>query len=439
MIRRRPQSRRRGQPSTEVAPAGASHARRPRRGSERGHRHAVAATVILAYLLAGGATLLAGWRIPDSGWLALHLVLLGAVTNAIVVWSEHFAAALLHARPVGNRVALARMGALNLGVLVVLAGVHRSQPALVATGAGLLGVVVVAHALTLVGWLRRGLAARLGDTAWFYVAAGGALLGGIGLGLVLSSGHVGSADAYRAVRLAHAHLNLLGWIGLTVIGTLFTLWPTVLRTRMAAGLATAARPAFLLCVGGVAVTTAGLLAQQREVAAAGLAAYGGGLGTALGPFVATMRRRWPGSAAAWMLAAGIGWFVLVVVADLVALLGSARVVDLDSHVDRLLPAAAVGFALQVLTGALSFLLPVVWGRGAWGNRRLTQLLEVAWPARVVALNLGVALRTFGAQNGWVARVGWWLVGVGLASFVLLTLIALAWRTAADADPAGRAR
>jgi nitrite reductase (NO-forming) len=268
------------------------------------------------------------------------------------------------------------------------------------------------------------------------VAAGGALLGGIGLGLVLTSGAAGSADAVRAVRLAHAHLNLLGWVGLPVIGTQFTLWPTVLRTRMAAGVATAgvataARWAFGLCVGGLAATTAGLLTQERGIAAAGLAAYAAGLGAALGPFLATLRRRRPRGAAAWMLAAGLGWFVVVVVADLVMVVHSARVVDLDTHLGRLLPAAVLGFGVQVLAGALSFLLPVVWGRGAAGNRRLTGLLEVAWPARVAALNLGVALRTVGPPGGWRVTVAWWLVGLALGSFVLLAMAALAGRTVTD--------
>jgi len=423
--------RRGGEPS----PAGASVAGR------RGRRHLAAAAVVLAYLLAGGVTLLGGGRVSGGGWLALHLLLLGAVTNGIVVWSEHFAAALLHTRPVRDQVALARLAALNLGVLAVLAGVHGGHPALVAGGAGLLAAVVVVHALVLGTWLRRGLAARLGDTVWFYLAASGTLLAGMGLGVVMSSGGLGSADAYRAVRLAHAHLNMLGWIGLAVIGTQFTLWPTVLRTRMVPGLAGAARWAFLLCVGGLATATAGLLAQQRGVALAGLAAYAAGLGIALGPFVATMRRRRPRGAAAWLLAAGMGWLAFAVVADLAALFASDRVVDLDGRVGGLLPAVAVGFGLQVLTGALTFLLPVVWGRGAWGNRRLTRLLEVAWPARVAALNLGVALLTFGprVQGGWAARVGWWLAALGSGSFVLLAGAALAWRLVTDAGPDDDAR
>ena len=36
----------------------------------------------------------------------------------------------------------------------------------------------------------------------------------------------GSADAYLAMRLAHVHLNVLGWVGLAVVGTQFTLWPS---------------------------------------------------------------------------------------------------------------------------------------------------------------------------------------------------------------------
>ena len=53
---------------------------------------------MLAYLAAGGATLLLGDRVAGGGWLALHLVLLGAATNAIVVWSEYFAVACCGSR-----------------------------------------------------------------------------------------------------------------------------------------------------------------------------------------------------------------------------------------------------------------------------------------------------------------------------------------------------
>lgn len=300
---------------------------------------------MVAWLLSAGGTLLAGRRVAGGGWLALHLVLLGAVTNAIVQWSEHFAASLLHAPASPDRVVWARVGLLNLAVVAVLAGVQGDRPRLVAAGAGLLGVVVAGHAWLLGSWLRRGLGVRgrLGDTVWFYLAGSGALMGGVGLGVMLSAG-TGSADSYRALRLAHAHLNVLGWIGLAVVGTLFTLWPTVLRTRMVAHLSVAARWVFLLCLGGLAATVGGLLLQQRGLALAGLAAYLAGLGAALVPFVATMRQRQPQSGAAWALLA--------------------------------------------------------------------------------AVNLGVALRTFGPATGWTVPVAWWLIGLGIGWFVLLAVAAM---------------
>jgi nitrite reductase (NO-forming) len=391
---------------------------------------------MLAYLLAAGLSLLGGGRVGGGAWLALHLVLLGTVTNAIIVWSDQFAAALLHARPSGETAALARLVGLNLAVVAVLAGVQLARPALTATGAGLLTVVVVAHALILAARLRRGLAARFGDAVWFYLAASAALLAGIGLGLLLSGGAAGSADAYRAMRLAHGHLNVLGWIGLTVLGTLFTLWPTVLRTRMVAGVPAAARRSFPLAAGGLLVATAGLLTQQRTATVVGLAGYAAGVGVALGPFVGTLRQRRPFGAAAWMLAAGTAWFAAAVIADLTALLGSRRLVDLDSRVARLVPAVAVGFGLQMVAGALTYLLPTVWGRGAHGNRRLTAVLEVGWPVRVVAWNLGVLLLTIGPGQGWTIA-GRWLAGFGLGSFVLLATAALAWRVVEDSSPGDR--
>jgi nitrite reductase (NO-forming) len=393
-------------------------------GVRRARRHLLVAGVVLAYLAAGGVVLALGERVANGGWLALHLVLLGAVSNAIVVWSEYFAAALLHTAPAGERAALARTVALNAGIVAVLVGVPSGQSALAAAGAGLAGVVVLVHGLGLAGRVGRALQGRLSGTVWFYVAAGAALLAGMGMGLWLAGGVAGSADAYLALRLAHAHLNVLGWVGLTVIGTQFTLWPTVLRTRMLPGLERAVRWSLPPLVVGLAVAAAGLAVRHQPTALAGLVVYAAGLGVALVPFLRTARQRPPRTAASWMLGAGMAWLVVAVAGDLVALAGGSNVADLDGRVGRLVPAVVAGFALQTLTGALSYLLPVVFGRGAWGNRRLTGILELAWPARVGAVNLGVLAVVAAPAGGAVATAGWWLAGLGLGSFLPLAVAAL---------------
>jgi nitrite reductase (NO-forming) len=390
----------------------------------RARRHLLVAGVVLAYLAAGGVVLALGERVALGGWLALHLVLLGAASNAIVVWSEYFAAALLHTTPAGERVALARTVALNAGIVAVLVGVPSGRSALAAAGAGLVGVVVLVHGLGLAGRVGRALPGRLSGTVWFYVAAGAALLAGMGMGLWLAGGVAGSAEAYLALRLAHAHLNVLGWVGLTVIGTQFTLWPTVLRTRMVPGLERAVRWSLPPLAVGLAVAAAGLAARHRPTALAGLVVYAAGLGIALVPFLRTARQRPPRTAASWMLGAGMAWLVVAVAGDLVALAAGSSVVDLDGRVARLVPAVVAGFALQTLTGALSYLLPVVFGRGAWGNRRLTGILELGWPARVAVVNLGVLAVVVAPAGGAVATAGWWLTGLGLGSFVPLAVAAL---------------
>jgi nitrite reductase (NO-forming) len=388
---------------------------------------------VLAYLAAGGVVLALGGRVAGGGWLALHLVLLGAATNAIVVWSEYFAAALLRAPPVSERVALARALALNLGVVAVLGGVQGGRPGLAAAGACLAGTVVLGHALTLAARIGRALPGRLAGTVWFYVAGAAALLAGMGIGLWLAGGTAAAADAYRALRLAHMHLNVLGWVGLAVIGTQFTLWPTVLRTRMVPGVERAVRWSLPLLAGGLAVAAAGLALQAKAVALAGLALYAAGLGVALVPFVRTAVRRPPHTAASWMLGAGMAWLVVAVVTDLGALAAAGRVVDLDGQLARLVPMVVAGFALQTLTGALTYLLPVVFGRGAFGNRRLTEILELAWPLRTTAVNLGVLVLVAGLSPA----VGWWAAGLGLGSFLPLAVAALVTATRRpERGPAG---
>jgi nitrite reductase (NO-forming) len=107
------------------------------RPSRRARRHLLVAGFVLAYLAAGGVVVALGERVATQGWLALHLVLLGAATNAIVVWSEHFAAALLRSPPASERVATVRALALNVGIVAVLAGVHTGRTGLAAYAAGL--------------------------------------------------------------------------------------------------------------------------------------------------------------------------------------------------------------------------------------------------------------------------------------------------------------
>ena len=75
----------------------------------------------LAYLSALVVVALIHPFLPSWRWLTIHLLLLGAVTNAIMVWSAHFAAAVLRSpAPVRRRGEVIRLAVLNLGIIGVI-------------------------------------------------------------------------------------------------------------------------------------------------------------------------------------------------------------------------------------------------------------------------------------------------------------------------------
>ena len=98
----------------------------------------------LAYLAAVAAVGLAHPLLAQWWWLGIHLLLLGAVSNAIVIWSAHFTTAVLRApAPTGRRGEVLRLALLNVGVVGVLAGGATDRPWPGLVGAGLLPFPVI--------------------------------------------------------------------------------------------------------------------------------------------------------------------------------------------------------------------------------------------------------------------------------------------------------
>jgi len=379
--------------------------------------------VVLAYALAAVVVLAADGLVPDQRWLAVHLLLLGAVTNAVVTWGEYFAVALLRAPQPARGPALARLVGLNLGVVGVLVGVVAGLAPVTLAAAALLCLVVVGHVWSLLRIAKGALQGRFAGTVRFYVAAGVALLVGIGFGAAIA---VEPPDwpHEEPFHAAHVHVNVLGWIGLTVLGTLFTLWPTVLRTRMVDGVMRAAAWCLALTSVGLATAVTGFAVDAGGLAAAGLALYAAGVVAALRPFVATWRQKPPYDAASWSMGLAVGWLLVGVLVDLAMLVTSSDAEQYAGRLDLLVPPLIVGFVGQVLLGALTYLLPVVLGGGPSAQRASNATLGRAWPVRVAGFNLAVPLLSV-AEPGWVRTVGWVLVTVATVAFLGLAVVAAA--------------
>lgn len=386
------------------------------------------AAVLVAGYLAAALAVVALQPPAMPRWPALHLLVLGAAGNAVLVYSRPFAQALPHAQQGSEAGAHLRLACFNAGAVAVLAGVSAALPWPAVAGAVLVAAAVAAHTAGLAAMARSArLAGRLRVVVRYYVAAGAALVVGAALGALLAGDAIGSDAWEQAVLLAHAHLSMLGWLGLVVAGTLSMLRPAVLRTRMADRAPRYARRALAITTAGLAVAVAGelltaLFTAAHWAASAGMAGYAAGVAYSLRPAVAEVRAAPPRSAAPAALLAGTCWLLAALVADVVALaLGRAPAVALLGRL--LVPVLGVGVVAQILTGALTFLLPVTVGGGPAGSRRMSEVLEYAWAPRALLANVGVLMLALPTAGG-PRTLAWTLVAAGPGSFPVLVAAAL---------------
>lgn len=370
--------------------------------------------------------------VPAARWLLVHLLLLGAVSNAVVIWSGHFAASVLRL-PEADRGAPAalRLAGLNAGAVAVITGLLAGYWPVVLAGGTLVATAVAVHAVWLVRLLRRALPSRFALTVRYYVAAAALLPAGAAMGVIMARGDLSDNGAARLL-IAHEMVNLLGWLGLTVAGTLVTLWPTMLRTRVADGAEKAARTALPVLLGGLGAAVLAALTLPPAPTAAGVGVFVAGLVLAGVPWVREARVRTPSSFAAWSVAAGTVWLLGALAALTAILLTSSSWPAVVERTASLTAPLAGGWMAQVLMGALSFLVPVVLGGGPTAVRATTAALERGGPARLTLVNLSLLLCVLPVPS--VVRVisSTVLLGVLVA---FLTLLVTAVRTRATARTA----
>ena len=216
--------------------------------------------------------------------------------------------------------------------------------------------------------------------------------------------------------------NLLGWIGLTVVGTLVTFWPTILRTRMDDRAEGFAKQALPWLIGSGMVVVAGALAGLQYVAVAGLAGYLLALGWWGRVLVAPLRRRPPREfAPASVLAAMIWWVVALVVTGGIVL--TTPTSGWSEVTGTLAVVWAGGFAAQLLTGALSYLLPSVLGGGPRVVRAGAAWFDRFTTFRIVAIN-GALILFLTPTPPWVKLTSG-VLGVGsVAAFLPLMILGI---------------
>ena len=379
---------------------------------------------VVAWLGSAVAVALVQQWVPQARWLLLHLVLLGAAGHAILVWSRYFADTLLRAPATSRRHQSWRLGVFNLGAVAVTAGVGGSWWPVVLLGAVAVGAAVTWHVVVLARGLRGRFGSRFAATIHYYLAAGSLLPVGATLGVWLARGLADPLDA--RVRIAHTGVNVLGWVGLTVLGTLVTLWPTMLRTRIAAGAEHAARTALPVLVGGLAIVGVAAWTDVPRLVALGLGTYLVGILVLARPMLVATWGKPPTSFPTWSVGAGLLWLtaLLVLVGARVAAGGAWS--DVSDALSHAAPYFAAGFVTQVLLGALSYLVPVVLGGGPSAVRGVNRVLDSGGALRIALTNVGLLWCILPVPS--VVRVVASVLVLGaLASFVPLLLRAVRLR------------
>lgn len=329
--------------------------------------------------------------VPGSRWLMVHLVLLGALTHSIMVWSTHFTQALLKTRPGvdDRRLQSRRLMLLLVGTLLTLVGVPTAQWWVTTVGATLVSVAVVWHGLQLFRRLRTALPGRFRVTIRYYLAAAVCLPVGAALGATLALGLDDRAQG--RILLAHITVNVLGWVGLTVTGTLLTLWPTMLRTPIGPKAERRAEQALPGLAGAIVLTVVGALADLRWVTVAALVVYAVALLWWASAVLSPVRTKAPREFAPASVGLALVWWLVGILVVLYRLATTRTWAEFADGFGTTSAVLVVGFAAQLLPGALSYLMPVVIGGGKTVVRAGARWFDRWGTTRLVTINGGLLL------------------------------------------------
>ena len=289
-------------------------------------------------------------------WDIIHPFTIGALTTAIIVFSTHFTEALTRTaggdyRGVGSRVGLVQLGLILL--LIDRAGYDWGP--LADAASALIIAALTWHLWFVARRLRGSLSGSFAVTVPFYIAAAVFMIASVVL-VILSGNGVGE---YSLLVGAHSRGMVWGFAWLTVIGTVVTLLPTLsataisptARARCTRALIALRWLVLAMALYAVGLTRAAGVAQLLVVLAAVLI---------IQPVLATVMGRSPRLTTATVaVIAGLLWMLALCAGDAISAAVGAypRTITLI-----LLPAFLGAGLLQLVTGVLHHLLPILPAR-----------------------------------------------------------------------------
>jgi nitrite reductase (NO-forming) len=384
------------------------------RGGSQVKSHRIAAA---AFRLGGVFGLIAlrwsVWVMAKGGswWGAMHAFLAGTVLLAISGATQLFTITRAAAPPPRASIATSQRWAVAIGVGLALIGMTAASPWAIAAGAGLVVVGLISLAVSVVGAVRRSLLKRFDLSSRFYLLALAAGTVGVSLGGLMGLGV--AASWYPRIRLVHSHLNLVGLVGFTIVGTLPTILSTSAHHRSVSGREVVV--AWWIALVSAATITMGLAQVEAAVGLGTVLAAAALLNVLAGVLGRLGRRSREGGLPFLQVTVGCGWLVALALVDG----GRLLVGSVAEPFGAWTGAVVIAGLGQILLGSLAYLLPVLAGPGprlgrnlerANGNPWLPFILAnvaglgfVAGFARLASVVTGLWVLDFGSR---LARIEW---------------------------------
>lgn len=221
----------------------------------------------VAFLISGAvvAGLTAVGAVGAHGhWLALHLVFLGGVSQLVLGAAQFFSTAFLATEPPHRRLIWGQLWVWSCGTLLVAVGVPSAHSSLTDAGGALVVAGLALFAYSLWQLERRSLQTARWAIRWYYASA---LMLGFGavLGILMARGTLWTHGSLLG---AHLTLNLAGWLGGAIVGTLHTFYPSLTLSRLRYPRLQA--PTFAAWMGGVVTLAIGSATAGAGATALGL-------------------------------------------------------------------------------------------------------------------------------------------------------------------------
>ena len=283
-----------------------------------------------------------------------------------------------------------RLGLHSVGAALVITGVCINSQIVIGVGASCVAVSATLGVVAMVVQKRRAVAARMAALVDYYICSLSYLMVGALAGWSIKYfDFKGQAAWSNRMYLAHVPIMVLGVLGITVLGTLVVLWPTMLRTKMepaAPRQAQRALPGLALAVALIAFS--GL---WRPLAGMGALLYLLSAAAVVAPLWRTGVRKGVTNYAGLSTAAALAWLAWCVIRLGVGVSYAANDDAARAVAHGLRLAVVSGFALQILLAALSFLTPVMLGGGPAMSRLTHAIMDRYTWWRITTINLCLAL------------------------------------------------